>query len=156
MAQDLFDRHRARRALQQSYRCFAPIGFLAVAPTLRRKFWQPAGHGLMRAMTVRVLLPPGISWRNRVVLPHVMLSAGVPVLFLPSPEERHIRTIPKEARRRQTWSFEIRLVSAIVRSCFPSFFLKLLSVEISENLFLSRSLHAKNVERGFGPRPVAE
>jgi len=40
-------------------------------------------------------------WRNQVALPQVAPWVGVPVLFLPSPDELRIRTNQEEARRWQ-------------------------------------------------------
>src|SRR5262249_8291275 len=101
-AQDPFDRHPGQRVPQRSYKCFAPILSSGVAPTLHKKSWQPAGHGPMRLMIVRVLLRPDILSPSLAALALVILLVGVTVSFLPSPDETRIRTIPKEAKPRQT------------------------------------------------------
>src|SRR5260370_282771 len=98
-AQHLFDPRHGRRALQQNYRCFAPIRFSGVVPGHHTKFWQPAGRDLMLARAVHVLPPIGILWRVQVTLLRATPLVAVPALFLRSPDERRIRTNRREAER---------------------------------------------------------
>src|SRR6476659_4782033 len=103
MAQDLFGRHPGRRALRRSCKCCAPIHFLAVVPTLHTKFWQRAGHALVQPTAVHVLLRAGILWPSRAAFRRVIPRGGVPALFLPSPDERRIRSTGTKVERSHTW-----------------------------------------------------
>src|SRR5262249_62134960 len=91
MAQDLFGRHLGRHAQLRSYRCFAPIRFLAVVSILRTKFWQPADHALVQVMAVWVLSPPRSFWREKRALPQRHPAARLPALVFPPAPERRIR-----------------------------------------------------------------
>src|SRR2546430_3420911 len=97
--QHLFDPRRGRHALQRSYRCFAPIRFLDVVARLHRRFWLPAGHGLMRRRAVHVLPPIGILWRGEVSLLLLTPPGGAAGLFFLSAHEKRNPTNLPEARQ---------------------------------------------------------
>ena len=68
-----------------------------------RNFGSRAGHALVRPRAVHVLLRAGILWRSQVALRHVILSGDAPVLFLPSRDERRIRSIGTREGRSHIW-----------------------------------------------------
>ena len=57
----------------------------------------------MRSTAVHVLLLSGILWRIRAALRRVIPWGGAPVLFLPSPDERRIRTTGTKGERSHIW-----------------------------------------------------
>jgi hypothetical protein len=57
----------------------------------------------VRPTAVHVLLLSGILLRIQAALPHVTPLVAVPVLFLPSPDERRIRTTGTEGEQSHSW-----------------------------------------------------
>src|SRR6266702_7641413 len=103
MAQYLFDRRLERRALQQNHRCFALIRFLGVVPTLHTKFWQPAGHGPKPARPAHLRRPLNIFSQIPEDLPQLPSPGAARGSFLPSRDERRIRSIGTREGRSHIW-----------------------------------------------------